>query len=89
MSQHADYWYRHNEDPDRSVRTSCQMMSNSPVLSTIADLVTGGYIVQRVDVFELCDTCGGSGRIQKKRPAFAWKTCPTCKGTPETNRRTL
>jgi DnaJ-class molecular chaperone len=26
-----------------------------------------------------CDTCGGRGEVPKKR-AYAFKTCPTCKG---------
>lgn len=37
-------------------------------------------------IVDQCDTCGGSGTVAKKRPAFARKPCPTCKGVeaPET-----
>jgi hypothetical protein len=65
----VDYWYRHESDDDRSVRTHCQMSASAnsecDVRAEIAALQGSGYTVQKAVMRLTCVACGGAGRIGK------------------------
>lgn len=80
MHYQVDYWYRHESDPDQSIRDIAQMLSGAPngqtdILQTIANLQAQGYIVQRVELYAVCSRCDGSGKVGK-RPKGARKDRP-------------
>ena len=89
----VDWWFRHHEDPDQSVRISPQMMGHAgdadEVQREIAEMRAQGYNVQRVVMRTPCPDCGGHGRIgvrpkgvrkAKVLPAWrlTWRDCVRC-----------
>lgn len=88
MSYSVDYWYRHESDDDRSVRTHAQMMSRADSSADIArevqNLQRGGYEVQRIQVHTVCPRCDSNGRyvvkVYKRSPA-EYADCSVCHGT--------
>lgn len=63
----VDYWYRHESDADRTIRSICQMSAaardEAQVRTEIAGLQAQGYEVQKVVMRLVCPTCDGRGRI--------------------------
>lgn len=63
----VDYWYRHESDDDRTIRTHCQMTgsatSEQAAYREVAELTIAGYTVQRVVMRTDCPACHGAGRI--------------------------
>lgn len=92
-SYQLDYWYRHADDPDQTVRAIPQMTTGTgtPLQEDIRSLQAQGYIVQRVELYALCPRCDGSGRVatrpkgaRKDRPYRAvYVECGVCHGQPE------
>lgn len=93
MHYQVDYWYRHESDPDQSIRDIPQMFAGAPngegdILQTIASLRAQGYTVQRVELRAVCARCDGSGRVGKRpkgarrdrpyRPVYV--DCAVCDG---------
>lgn len=39
-----------------------------------------GYEVLPVEIAECCAHCHGTGKVPKRKPIFALKACPVCKG---------
>jgi hypothetical protein len=95
----AEYWYRHESDPDTAQRDGCQMSGPAPegeesVLSEIARLETQGFHVQQANLLTTCEACQGAGRIGRRRKgarkdsrgqwAQTWTTCQVCGGAGST-----
>jgi hypothetical protein len=81
------YWYRSEDDQDRSVRQHCQMTagaaSSADILREVQRLQAQGYEVQRVQVRTVCPVCHANARVlirtYKTRPP-KYKDCSACQG---------
>ena len=66
-SYQIDYWYRHVDDPDQTVRAIPQMTAGTsrPPHEEIRSLQSQGYIIQRAELYALCPRCAGAGQVPK------------------------
>lgn len=75
--------------PGRCVMTGCHTKSadesaRGGIKIASAECGYAHYPIVYVDVVELCDACGGNGRVSKRRGRkvvpYAWLDCKACKG---------
>lgn len=74
----ADYWYHHSDDPQperRGPQMSGPAETLTDVTMTTIALRDQGYVIQRVEVRDVCGTCDGAGRTRKHRKFQPCRSC--------------
>lgn len=81
---HREYLHaaKEGQEPFQDLRPSCMITGVADLPGQIAEMRRQGYVIHGITVHTYCGTCQGSGRIRKRntRNAFAFRTCPQCKG---------
>lgn len=83
----VDWWYRHESDNEQTIRQHPQMCSaigsTAELDTTIGEIRSQGYTIQRIELQAICPRCQSNGRIvvrKYKRQPPKYAECPTCKG---------
>ena len=75
--------YTRHTNGTHSERPRCLMVASLSTAAASLRYYRGpdcGYGDAWATTQDVCDTCGGAGTVAKKRPVFARKPCPNCKG---------